>query len=343
MRSADMTTPRLSIVVPCYDEERGLTQFWVRMSRAALEATDEYEIVLVDDGSRDGTWAVIAGLAHRDSHVVGVQLFRNHGHQLAVTAGLAVARGLRVMVIDADLQDPPELLGAMMHELDAGAEVAYGRRIARDGETRFKRASAALFYRALERVTAVPIPRDTGDFRLMSRRVVDALTLMPEQHRFIRGMVSWIGGRQVAIPYQREPRFAGESKYPLTKMIRFAIDAITSFSTAPLRVATWMGIVTSGLAFLLIAYTVMRWLTGHVIPGWASSVVSASLFAGIQLFVLGIMGEYLGRLVEEAKARPLFIINAIDRNGERYSPPVGFAGASAAERQAFLQMLEPDK
>ncbi len=336
-----MATPRLSIVVPCYDEERGLPEFYARMSRAAADAVGaEYELILVDDGSRDGTWPVIADLSRRDDHVVGVQLFRNHGHQLAVTAGLSVARGGRVMLIDADLQDPPELLLAMMRELDGGAEVAYGQRIARGGETRFKLWSAALFYRGLERISAVPIPRDTGDFRLMSRRVADALAMMPERHRFIRGMVSWIGGRQVAIPYQREARYAGESKYPLAKMVRFAVDAITSFSTAPLRFATWLGIVTSGLAFLLILYTVARWLTGQVIPGWASAVVSSSLFAGIQLFVLGIMGEYLGRLVEEAKGRPLFIINAIDRRGERYAPPVEFARASSEARHAMLDMLE---
>ena len=336
-----MPTPKLSIVVPCYDEEKGLAEFGKRMSRSAGEAVgDEYEIILVDDGSRDRTWAVMSEMARHDHHIVGVQLFRNHGHQLAVTAGISIARGERVMLIDADLQDPPELLAEMMHALDSGADVAYGRRTIRGGETRFKLASAALFYRALERLSTVPIPRDTGDFRLMSRRVVDALTIMPERHRFIRGMVSWIGGRQVSIPYERDVRFAGDSKYPLTKMFRFAVDAITSFSTAPLRFATWLGILTSGLAFLLILYTVARWMTGQVIPGWASSVVSSSLFAGIQLFVLGIMGEYLGRLVEEAKGRPLFIINAIDRNGERYVPPVDFANLSVAEQNLMFDMLE---
>ncbi len=339
-----MPTPKLSIVVPCYDEGKAIAEFCRRMSAAAVEAVgDAYEIILVDDGSRDHTWMEMSEMARHDHHVVGVQLFRNHGHQLAVTAGMSVARGERVLLIDADLQDPPELLAEMMRALDSGAEVAYGRRTTRDGETRFKLASAALFYRTLERLSAIPIPRDTGDFRLMSRRVVDALAIMPERHRFIRGMVSWIGGRQVAIPYERNARFAGDSKYPLTKMVRFAIDAITSFSTAPLRFATWLGILSSGLALLLIVYTVARWMTGQVIPGWASSVVSSSLFAGIQLFVLGIMGEYLGRLVEEAKRRPLFIINAIDRDGERYAPPVGFANLSPAEQASTFDMLRNDK
>jgi dolichol-phosphate mannosyltransferase len=306
----------VSVVVPCFDEEQVLPEFHRRASDACgAAAGDDYEIVLVDDGSRDGTWALIQGLAARDPHVVGVRLMRNCGHQLAATAGLSISRGRRVMLIDADLQDPPELLGKMMALMDDGADVVYGQRIAREGESRFKRGSAALFYRLLARLTKVPIPPDTGDFRLMSRRVVDVLLAMPERDRFIRGMVSWIGGRQVALPYERRARFAGTTKYPLMKMLRFARDAITSFSTVPLRIAVWLGLVVAGIAALLLIYTVAQWIKGDVVAGWSSVMTAIALFAGVQLIVLGIIGEYLGRLVQETKGRPLFLIDEIVGRG----------------------------
>ena len=233
-----------------------------------------HEIILVDDGSRDGTWALIERLSAGDQHVVGVRLLRNHGHQLAAMAGLALARGDRVLLIDADLQDPPELLASMMSLMDDGADVVYGKRSKREGESRFKLVTASLFYRLLSRLTDVPIPRDTGDFRLMTRKVVDILNAMPERHRFLRGMVSWIGGKQVPLVYERQARFAGASKYPLPKMVRFATDAVTSFSTKPLRLAVWLGVAVSTLAFLLLFYAVYAWATGHVVPGWASSTVA---------------------------------------------------------------------
>ncbi len=308
-----MSKIRLSVVAPCYNEEAVLEQFVQRLSKACADATDFYEILLVDDGSSDRTWSVIEGLADQDHRIAGIQLFRNHGHQLAVTAGLSIAKGERILLIDADLQDPPELLSAMMAIMDEGADVVYGKRISRAGETTFKLLTAAAFYRLLNRLSSVPIPQDTGDFRLMSRPVVDILVAMPEQHRFIRGMVSWIGGRQVALPYARDARFAGSTKYPLRKMISFALDALTSFSTKPLRAAVWLGLMSSLFAFAILAYAVYQWSAGNVVPGWASSLVAISFFSGTQLFVMGVFGEYLGRVVQEVKRRPLFTIGQIRR------------------------------
>jgi dolichol-phosphate mannosyltransferase len=242
---AEARAVALSVVAPCFNEQSCLREFHRRTSGACRRvAGDDYEIVLVDDGSRDGTWQIIQSLSETDSHVVGVHLMRNHGHQLAATAGLCAARGQRVMLIDADLQDPPELLAGMMQRMDQGADVVYGRRTARDGESWFKKASAAGFYRLLSRLANVPIPQDTGDFRLMRRRVVDALLAMPERERFLRGMVSWIGGNQVPFDYARDARHAGRTKYSLGKMLRFGTDAVTSFSIAPLRFAVWLGLDT---------------------------------------------------------------------------------------------------
>ncbi|WP_062116651.1 glycosyltransferase family 2 protein [Aureimonas sp. AU40] len=328
---------KLSVVAPCYNEEAVLADFHRRMSAACLGAVgDAHEIVLVDDGSSDRTWAMIAELAERDAHVVGVRLFRNHGHQLAVTAGLSVAKGARVLLIDADLQDPPELLPDMMGIMDSGADVVYGQRASRSGETAFKLVTASVFYRLLDKVSAVPIPRDTGDFRLMNRTVVDILCGMPEQHRFIRGMVSWIGGKQAALPYAREARFAGTTKYPLRKMIAFATDAMTSFSTVPLRLAVWLGMLSAVFAFLILAYAVAQWVLGNVVPGWASSLVAISFFSGVQMIVMGVFGEYLGRVVQEVKRRPLFTIAEIRQTALVQPFAVREADSLAAGRAASL-------
>ncbi|OLP53253.1 glycosyltransferase [Rhizobium rhizosphaerae] len=328
---------KLSVVAPCYNEEAVLRDFHRRMSAACLAACgDSHEIVLVDDGSSDRTWPLIEELADADPHIVGVRLFRNHGHQLAVTAGLSIAKGSRVLLIDADLQDPPELLPQMMQIMDGGADVVYGQRASRSGETAFKLATASLFYRMLNRLSAVPIPRDTGDFRLMNRTVVDILRGMPEQHRFIRGMVSWIGGRQVAMPYAREPRFAGTTKYPLRKMVSFATDALTSFSTVPLQLAVWLGLMSAVFAFLILTYAVVQWMLGNVVPGWASSLVAISFFSGVQLVVMGVFGEYLGRVVQEVKRRPLFTIAAIRQAGVSTPLPADYYKMGAAEQGALL-------
>lgn len=252
-------------------------------------------------------------LTEIDKHLVAVNLSRNHGHQLALSAGLKICRGDRVFIIDADLQDPPELLGKMMERLDSGCDVVFGQRIERKGETMLKKTSAFAFYRLLNRMADINIPRDTGDFRLMSRRTVNILNSMPEHHRFIRGMVSWIGLRQEAFLYERASRFAGESKYPLSKMIRFAVDAITGFSVRPLRAASYLGIYFGIITLFLLTYVLIQYFLGKTVAGWASLAVIILTLGSVQLFVIGIMGEYLGRLYIEAKGRPLFIIDEVVR------------------------------
>jgi glycosyltransferase involved in cell wall biosynthesis len=334
---ASSGSPSVSVVAPCFNEEEGLREFWRRVTAACQAAAKEdYEIVLVDDGSKDKTWSVIEALSEADFRVIGVRLLRNHGHQLAATAGLSVARGDRVMLIDADLQDPPELLKPMMEAMDAGADVVYGKRITREGETWFKLLTAAAFYRLLHHLTTVPIPQDTGDFRLMRRRVVEVLLAMPERQRFIRGMVSWIGGRQTALPYERNARFAGTTKYPLRKMVRFAVDAITSFSTVPLRVASWLGAGTAVIAFFLLIYTIWQWWQGVTVAGWTSVVTALAVFSGAQLLVLGILGEYLGRLFQEIKGRPLFLIDTVRIDGDSYSLPADFSSLRPTDQKSVL-------
>jgi dolichol-phosphate mannosyltransferase len=277
-----------------------------------------YEIVLINDGSRDRSWAKIAEFADHKSHIVGVNLARNYGHQLALSAGLQICRGNLVLVMDADLQDPPELLPDMLAKMAEGHDVVYGQRISRAGETLFKRASASLFYRFLQKLVDVPMPRDTGDFRIMSRRVVDHLNAMPERFRFIRGMVSWIGFRQAALPYERDPRFAGHSHYPLSKMIGFAVDAVTSFSTLPLRLAAHIGLVVGVMGVCTLGWVGVSYMTGHVLAGWTSLVGTVLLLGSVQLMMLGVFGEYLGRMYMESKQRPLFIIQDIRATQERH-------------------------
>ncbi|MDX1580389.1 MAG: glycosyltransferase family 2 protein [Alphaproteobacteria bacterium] len=304
--------PALSAVVPCFNEEDCLTRLHERLSAACREAVGEdYEIVLVNDGSRDRTWELISSFAARDPHVVGVDLSRNHGHQLALTAGLNVCRGDRIFIIDADLQDPPELLSEMMAAMDRGADVAYGQRRQREGESAFKKGTALLFYRLLRRLSDVDIPVDTGDFRLMSRKALDVLIDMPEQFRFIRGMVAWIGMEQVAIPYDRDQRFAGSTKYPLRRMISFALDAITSFSRRPLRIASLLGIAFGIIGLLLVLYTFYSWVAYETVEGWASLMTVVVVMGSVQLIMIGILGEYLGRLYMESKQRPLFVIREV--------------------------------
>jgi polyisoprenyl-phosphate glycosyltransferase len=300
----------LSVVVPCFDEEAGLRELHRRIT-AICQEIDGYEIILVNDGSRDNTWNLMRQLANVDPHLAVINLSRNHGHQLALTAGLTFARGQRILIIDADLQDPPELLPEMMKLMDEGADVVYGQRRRRQGETPFKTLTAKLFYRLLERLTDVEIPTDTGDFRLMTRRSLDILNSMPEQSRFVRGMVSWIGLKQVPLLYDREPRFAGDTKYPLLKMVRFAIDAITGFSIVPLRVASFIGMVMAVISVAMLAYTIGSWALGGTIQGWTSLSTIMLTVSSVQLLVLGILGEYLGRLYMQSKGRPLFVIDTV--------------------------------
>jgi len=315
-----LVSKALSAVVPCYNEEAGLEELVNRLSAACKAATGEdFEIVLVNDGSADRTWDEIVRLSNTYPQIVGINLARNHGHQLALTAGLFLSRGERIFIIDADLQDPPELLTQMTAALDAGADVAYGQRLQRDGETWFKKASAKAFYRILRRLTDAPIPADTGDFRLMTRQVLDVLMNMPEQHRFVRGMVAWIGFRQTAVPYRRDPRYAGTSKYPLRKMIAFAMDAITGFSIAPLRLSLYLSLFSVLLAVLVGAFALWSYLTMRTAPGWTSIAIIVLTFGAIQMFCLAIMGEYLGRTYMQTKQRPLFVIKSIHQ-GDVASP-----------------------
>jgi glycosyltransferase involved in cell wall biosynthesis len=308
-----MTPLSLSIVVPCFNEEACLPELHARLSKAAAAvAGEDYEIVLVNDGSRDGSWAMMQALAESDPRLVAINLSRNHGHQLALTAGLDLCSGARILIIDADLQDPPELLPEMIAEMERReADVVYAVRRARAGETAFKRGTAKLFYRLLSRLAEIEIPLDTGDFRLMSRRALDALLALPEQSRFIRGMVAWVGFRQVPIVYDRAQRHAGETKYPLGRMVRFALDAVTGFSTAPLRMASHVGMWLVVASVLLLIYIAIGFLTGTAIQGWTSLMLVVVVLGAVQMFVLGMIGEYLGRLYVEAKKRPLYIVSDI--------------------------------
>lgn len=303
----------LSIVVPCYNEEACLGELHARLSRAARGVAGEsYEIVLINDGSRDGSWPIMQALSAGDPHLVAINLSRNHGHQLALTAGLDLCSGERILIIDADLQDPPELLPDMIATMERQkADVVYAVRRARAGETAFKLATAKIFYRLLSRLAEIEIPRDTGDFRLMSRRALDALLSLPEQARFIRGMVAWVGFRQVPIVYDRAQRHAGQTNYPLSKMMRFALDAVTGFSTAPLRMASHIGLWLVAASALLLAYIAFGFLTGSAIQGWTSLMLVVVVLGAVQMFVLGMIGEYLGRLYMEAKRRPLYIVSDI--------------------------------
>lgn len=300
----------LSVVIPCYNEEPVLEETHRRLCAAlAGIAVSDFEVIYVDDGSRDGTARVLHRLHHGDPRVRVLRFSRNFGHQIAVTAGLDHAEGDAVVLIDADLQDPPEVIGEMLAQWRNGFDVAYGVRTDREGESTFKRGTARLFYRIVNWFSDTAIPLDVGDFRLMDRRVVKALRAMPERARFVRGMVSWAGYRQVAVPYRRVARFAGETKYPLFKMLGLAVDGLTSFSLVPLRLASWVGFAASALAMLGIVYALsVRLLTREWVPGWATVFVAVLFLGGIQLLALGIIGEYVGRAYVETKRRPLYLL-----------------------------------
>lgn len=303
---------RLSVAIPCYNEEKGLAELHRRVTATCVEVIgDDYEIILVNDGSRDGTWESIRSLAETNSHVIGIDLSRNFGHQAALTAALTLCRGDRIFILDADLQDPPELLGTMMAALDAGADVAYGKRRSRAGETKRKKITAAVFYRLLAQLIDFDIPTDAGDFRLMSRRVLEALLSMPEAHRFIRGMVSWIGFRQVPIEYDRQSRYAGETGYTFAKMINFALDAITAFSAKPLRIGLYAGMILVGLSGLGIIYSLISWLFFSTQPGWTSLIITVMFLGGAQIFMLALIGEYVSRTFVQTKNRPLYLFREI--------------------------------
>jgi dolichol-phosphate mannosyltransferase len=308
--------PRLSVTIPCYNEEKGLPELHRRVTAACRENVGEdYEVILVNDGSRDGTWDAIAGIAAGDAHVIGIDLSRNFGHQAALTAALTMCSGERIFILDADLQDPPELLTPMMAAMDAGADVVYGKRRKRAGETKRKKVTAKVFYRVLAQLIDFEIPTDAGDFRLMSRRVLDALLSMPEAHRFIRGMVSWIGFNQVPLEYDRQSRYAGETGYTFAKMINFALDAITAFSARPLRVGLYAGLILVGLSWLGILYSLISWLFFETQPGWTSLIIAVMFLGGAQIFMLAMIGEYVSRTFVQTKNRPLYLLREIVGTG----------------------------
>jgi dolichol-phosphate mannosyltransferase len=338
-----MKRPKLSVVIPCYNEEACLEMLHARVSEAARASVgDDYEIVLINDGSRDASWKVMQRLSEGDPRLVAINLSRNHGHQLALTAGLDLCAGEEILIIDADLQDPPELLTDMRAAMKSqGADVVYAVRRKRDGETIFKKITAAFFYRMLDRITDTPIPLDTGDFRLMSRRALDAFLSLPEQARFIRGMVAWIGFKQVPFPYDRHERHAGESKYPLAKMIRFALDAITGFSTAPLRFASHVGLLLTAASALLVLYILVAWLFGAAIPGWTSLMLVVVVLGAVQMFVLGMIGEYLGRLYVESKRRPLYLVADV-AGPVRGHASLGYRFEDSGEVSVSPQMVRPE-
>jgi dolichol-phosphate mannosyltransferase len=325
----------LSVVIPCFNEEAVLAELERRVSQVCESVAPEaYEIVLVDDGSRDRTGEIIAEMAARNPRIVGIELSRNFGHQTALTAGLSFARGSRIFVIDADLQDPPELLPDMMALMEKGANIVYGKRRERRGESRFKRATASVFYRLLDRLTDVPIPLDTGDFRLMDRETLNVFLTMPEQFRFVRGMIAWIGLKQVEFPYDRQERFAGATKYPFRKMLLFAIDAITGFSIAPLRFAFFLSVATILLALGVAAYGIVGWLLGMTVPGWTSLLLLFLLFSSIQLACLSIVGEYVGRTYMQTKQRPLYVVKCLHSHGGADSLARNRAAQEMVERRA---------
>ncbi|MEQ1691089.1 MAG: glycosyltransferase family 2 protein [Gemmatimonas sp.] len=299
----------VSLIVPAMNEADGIGEFCRRAS-AMLRGLDglDYELVFVDDGSTDATFEKLCALAAADSRIRVIKFSRNFGHQVAITAGLDAARGDCLVVIDADLQDPPEVIPEMIDKWHEGFDVVYAQRLAREGESGFKRMTAAAFYRLFRGVTRMDIPVDVGDFRLMSRRAADHLRSMREKDRFVRGLVSWIGFRQIPVHYRRDARFAGTTKYPFRKMLRFAIDAITSFSTAPLRIATWFGFMASMLAFAYVASVPFQWYFGITVSGFATIVMSILFLGGVQLICLGIIGEYVGRIYTELKPRPMYIV-----------------------------------
>jgi len=304
--------PELSVVVPLYNEELVISEMYKRLTEVLKKcAKGGYEIIFVNDGSRDNTLQQTKDICRSDERVKLISFSRNFGHQIAITAGMDRAVGEAVVVIDADLQDPPEVIPEMMKKWREGYQVVYGVREARKGESWFKLFTAAAFYRILKRMTSVKIPVDTGDFRLMDRRVLHEFKQMREQARFVRGMVSWVGFRQGEVRYSRDERLAGETKYPFKRMLKFAIDGMLSFSQIPLKIASAFGLLSAGISFIFMVYglVVKYFFPEHAIPGW-TSIFSAVLFlGGVQLICLGVLGEYIGRIYEEIKKRPLYIVD----------------------------------
>jgi polyisoprenyl-phosphate glycosyltransferase len=312
------TLELLSVVAPVYNEEGTVEEFYSRVC-SALEGLP-FELVLVDDGSTDGSPIALHHLAETDPRVRVVFLSRNFGHQTALTAGLDHARGDAVVMLDGDLQDPPELIVRMLDHWRAGCDVVYAVREEREGESRFKLATARWFYRLFDKLAQVELQHNSGDFRLLDRRALDSLLSMRERNRFLRGMTVWVGYRQAAVPYRRDPRYAGETKYTISKMLRFSLDAISSFSHRPLQLATLLGFLISTLAFVAIPVVVVLRILGSYLPGFGSITIAVLLLGGIQLIAIGIIGEYVGRIYDEVKGRPLYLVSSCLNSTESETP-----------------------
>jgi glycosyltransferase involved in cell wall biosynthesis len=323
--------PTYSLVIPAYNEEGVIPELALRLTQVMDALDGDAEAILVDDGSRDRTYELMLDAAAKDPRIRAVRLSRNFGHQMALTAGVDLADGDAVIVMDADLQDPPEVVLDLAARWREGYDVVYAVRDVRQGETRFKRATAAAFYRAFNRISEVKVPVDVGDFRLVDRRALDVFDHMRESNRFVRGMFSWIGLRQTGVVYTRQERFAGETKYPLRKMLRFGATGVISFSAAPLHAALNLGFLVSFVAFALGIWSVIVKVSGlYEVPGWTSIVVVTTFIGGIQLIVLGVIGEYIGDIHTEVKRRPLYVISELENFSEH--PPLP-PGAVVADRR----------
>lgn len=300
--------PVFSIIAPVYNEINCLDALYSRVSEVMDSTKEGWELILVDDGSTDGSTEKIKELARKDERVRQVIFARNFGHQIAVTAGLDFSRGDAVVIIDADLQDPPEVILELIQKWREGYGVVYAQRTEREGETWFKRTTASLFYRVIFRITDVKIPLDTGDFRLLDRKVVNIMNSMRERHRFLRGMSAWVGFKSIGVPYKRAARFAGKTKYPFNKMVKLALEAVTSFSYVPLQLAMWIGFISAGISIIAIPIVIIGRLAGsQAFYGQATTLIAVLFLGGVQLICIGILGEYIGRIYDEVKGRPLYI------------------------------------
>ena len=315
MASKSTKLPKFSIIAPVFNENECLPEFYQRIKTVMDSTKSSWELLLVDDGSSDGSTQIILELAKKDDRVQPLIFARNFGHQIAVTAGMDHALGEAVIVIDADLQDPPEVILELINKWKEGYQVAYAVRRKRAGESWFKLTTASFFYRLIYRITDVKIPLDTGDFRLLDRQVVDAMGSMRERHRFLRGMAAWVGFRQIGVLYDRQERFAGHTKYPLRKMLLLAVNAITGFSYLPLQLATYFGFIAAALSIIAIpVVAVMRLTSSEAFLGQATTLVAVLFLGGVQLICVGILGEYIGRIYDEVKGRPLYILNKNIKN-----------------------------
>lgn len=303
-------SPVFTIIAPIFNELENLPILHERISNVMDQSGHSWELVLVDDGSTDGSTDMIREIAKKDERIRPVIFARNFGHQIAVTAGLDYSRGQAVVIIDADLQDPPEVILKLIEKWQEGFEVVYAVRSEREGETFFKKITASVFYRLIFRITDVKIPMDTGDFRLMDRKVVNVMNSMREHHRFLRGMSAWVGFKQIGVTYKRAARLAGETKYPFKKMMKLALTAITGFSYVPLQIATYMGFISAGISLIAIPVVIlMRMLGSQQFTGQATTLIAVLFLGGVQLISLGILGEYIGRIYDEVKGRPLYIVS----------------------------------